>query len=436
MEIVFDGGVIDAGSSFYSEPWEFVDHSGTSLKMWGEHFFWHPDFYKTVGIETFGDFVKWWVKNREALLETEKISRSLLVHMFDYSVDFDLIRKRSLRWLRNELAHILDQTYGIRVVEPYTGYHDFLLCETEDPETPSRFCIDDFRSMGRLTVKAVPGTSGSETIWSKKRNYTFKMNSEEYGWFRTHKNETNAWFGLELEVSTRLSVQEIQHIITEVEPKQKPFFIFKEDSSVRGRYSNRVEIVTVPASPRYLRVNFKLFFQKLEKLCEAKNRSISEYFDTSESLSNGIHIHVDRDCFATRLSQRRFVAMWQERTRDVVRIYDMVSKRPGGVMESTYSRPSPEYKGRTIAGKLNWANPIGTARQSIVNEENRATLEVRAYQGIFDLRHLMQCISFTELMLELSHEVGYKDFGRRLPAKIFDGIKSQRKYKSLEEYAK
>lgn len=243
-------------------------------------------------------------------------------------------------------------------------------------------------------------------MWSNKHNYSFKMDPTEYNFYRgTPKYVAGVtYLGVELEVCTKLSYMEIQTIVTQVEPKQEPFFIFKDDSSISGKYRNRVEIVTVPCTPKYLKREFSLFFNKIEKLAAAKGKTLGDYFDVSPELTNGLHIHIDRKAFGESrapLALKKFLLAMNCGDK----LLDKIAQRPQGVENNHYCQRDRRVKKYRKAVYLKEAADGSTPRTSIVNTTNRTTVEVRAFQGIFNLDHVLTAIRFVDAMIAFSHEV-------------------------------
>lgn len=241
-----------------------------------------------------------------------------------------------------------------------------------------------------------------ETKWNKFHNYTYKMDPYDFEFFRrTPKclvTEDETMFGVEVEICTKLSPKEIQYIVTEVEPKQKPFFIMKHDGSITGRFANKIELVTVPSTPRYLRQEFRKFFNKLDRLTQAKGKTVSDYFDTASNLNNGIHIHVSRDSFSSVTHSRKFMSVWQMQDSNTTQFLQSISRRPYRLDDGSYCRPLVSLRDKSVSYRLRHADrEFSRERHTTVNCSNSSTLEVRLFQGIFDLTHILRCIEMVEL---------------------------------------
>lgn len=431
--VKIEGQKYDIGTSTMCIP--FTDDKGKTYEF-DQWVFHNPLFHETYGLTTILSVLKWYCRNRDALA-TEL--RGNLVYdyfmdriemYFDYISRYDL-EHENLEYMKGRLTGYL-RTPSLRYM--YSGSerdNSFLLLDNREPEEqqiPKVFL--SFMYLGRVEVTFnCENTPRIEDKWSKHYNYSFKMDPTEFHWFRSVSKENTAMFGMELEVSSALSTVEIQEIVREVEPKQEPFFIFKQDSSISGQYRHALELVTVPCTPRYLRKNWKIFFQKLERLCRAKGMEVGDVFDTRRNLSNGLHIHVSRDSFVDKPHYNKFLTAWNQWSKSVVSLLNVVSDRPTDYTKNSYCRISRQHEGIVLARRLKGIQCQD--RMSVAHNTGGSTIEVRVYQGIFDLSHVMKCISFTEAMFEFCKSIGYSSFDARFVPTMSKFVRTERKYASL-----
>lgn len=259
----------------------------------------------------------------------------------------------------------------------------------------------------------------NDDMWSRKWNYTYEMSKTECGFFRRTKrdSEDEYMFGLELEVNTRISPEEMAHIVRNVEPKQDPFFIMKDDGSITGRYDHSYEIVTVPATPRYLRMEFKKLFKKIDKLATDKSKRVSDYIDTSDNLGNGIHIHVSKDSFTNKSHTRKFLAAWNMPDSTSTKFFQQISGRPSNYQENSYCAIHPTARRGSVVNRVKHVRYNRHAHDDnrgdvnvLCHEEKRATVEVRLFQGIWDINHLLRCIDSVEAMVSFTNGLSYQAF--------------------------
>jgi len=419
----------------------FTDDNGKFCEF-DEYMFHNPWVHETLGFTTTLSVLKWWVTNRDRFIETvresgnERNLRMLFERMemyFDYLSPSNL-SSGGLEELKARLSGNLREPSLRFVFNGTTPQGSFILLpNTEEPEAIkiTLGAMFHFQVEIRVGRSSVSSATPNEAKWDSHYNYTFKMDPDEFNWFRTVKNENKVMFGLELEVCTKLTTTEIQKIVQEVEPKQEPFFIFKQDSSISGKYDKMLEIVTVPCSPRYLRKHWKIFFQKLERLCCGKGMSVSDVFDTSRNLTNGLHIHVSRDSFEDKPHYNKFLTAWNQWNKSVVNLFNAVSERPTDYTKNGYCRINRTYDGMVLSRRLKGIRC--EERQSVAHDLTGKTIEVRVFQGIMDLGHIMKCISFTEAMFEFCQSIGYSNFDLKFVPSMAKFIRSERKYASLYE---
>jgi len=252
----------------------------------------------------------------------------------------------------------------------------------------------------------------SAGFWNKLNNYTFRPQLQ---FKQLEKERTLLFFGMELELSTRLTILEIQHIVTQVEPRQELFFFFKQDSSITGRYDNRIELVTMPCSPRYLKKNMSTFFHKVEKLVAWKGDHLEDYFDTSLGLNNGLHIHVSANAFVQNSPydnrhRNKFLTAFNQWDKGFQEWLRKLTKRSTTAFESNYAHIHPGLDGYTLARRVK-NGPAHPNRHSACHN-NQNTVEVRVFYGWYDINHVVACIELTQAMFYYTQYTPLRSFGR------------------------
>jgi len=287
-----------------------------------------------------------------------------------------------------------------------TDFKNYVLINTEQSEFPQRVPFKSFSSTGK-TVVYFRELSPSHS-WDTIRNYTWRPETFD---FRTMpKEQTHTFFGMELEVSTNLSPSELQKIVTTVEPRQERFFYMKDDVSITRSKRHSYEIVTIPMSPKKQKHEWKTLFRKLEFLCKEKGIELFEVFDLNENTSNGLHIHVSKESFIETPQQfhlRKFFTAWNQSQPSYLRWLQAVARRPSPLSGHSYCRPHPALEGKTLPRRM---RETGTCRREFHHSlchETRDTLEVRVFQGIPDINHILTCIEMVEAFIEFSREMPY-----------------------------
>lgn len=323
-------------------------------------------------------------------------------------------------------------------------YGDYVLIDPPPNSERTTFILDtldqmDYKyywiSFARNNVRSPDGNTPSE--FYRVMNYTF---SPELVFLSAPKERTEMYVGMELEVSTKLSAYELQHIVTQVHPQQEVFFYMKSDTSITGRYHHRYEIVTRPITPRRLRKELRILFTKLGKLCDAKGYDLKDVFDTATDLSNGIHFHVNKRAFVQNTStdkkhMRRFLAAFNQWDRGFQQWIQRITKRPVPLDRSEYCYVHPGLDGYTIARRLR-RGPAGRDRHAACHDAGN-TIEVRVWQGIVDLHHILACLELTVAMFEFTVYVPRTSYGtRRFIQSFNDYVLKARGFRYAKEVLK
>lgn len=432
--IEIEGRKVEIPNASFSIP--FTDKNGKYYEFDG-YAFHNPLAHKAFGWTTIQSVLKWWVENREELIALWKEQDYFVFMMDRLEIYFDYLSRRQM--CEESLENLKSALYGclrkksLRVVfgSNMRGSSEFVLLDnSSNSEEDIPLVNIDMLYLGRIEVyERERASATSNDKWTQHYNYSFRMPPSDFNWFRSVNNENTVMFGMELEISSRLSTSEIQAIVRDVEPKQEPFFIFKQDSSISGCYDHSLELVTVPCTPRYLRTHWKIFFQKLDKLCRAKGMSIGDVIDTRNNLSNGLHIHVDRDSFNDQPHYNKFLTAWNQWSKSVVNLFNVVSERPTDYSRHGYCKINRSYDGLMLSRRLKGLRCDD--RMSVAHNNTSQTIEVRLYQGIFNIGHIMKCISFTEAVFEFCKNMGYSNFDRNFVPSLSKFVRKERKYASL-----
>lgn len=277
--------------------------------------------------------------------------------------------------------------------------------------------------------------------YSRVMNYSYRPH--ELTFMPEGKERTELFFGMELEVSTRLNVIELQTIVTQVEPKQELFFFVKSDSSISGKYDWQYEIVTHPMTPRRARKEWKILMAKISRLAEDKGETVGDYFDTSDHLTNGLHIHVSTRAFAryglSEGHKNRFLTAFNQWDEGFQKYLQRISKRSTLPRDNRFCRINPALDGLTLARRLARGQKQG--EEYISSEYLRysschatsQTVEVRVFQGIFDINHILNCIEFTEAMFYYTLEAPIRSYGPSFVPKFQAWVRRQHGYRNLKE---
>jgi hypothetical protein len=258
-------------------------------------------------------------------------------------------------------------------------------------------------------------------------NYTYKP---EYKFMSMPKENTECYFGLELEVNSKVPWSDIHRAMTSMVPVQEAFIFAKQDGSIGGRFNNCYEVVSHPMSPRRMRVEFTTLFKKLERLVADKGLEWGSVFDM-DTTSTGIHIHVSKGSFTplSRTHKKKFMMLWNNSSPA---ISDFTAKLACRTLKgNTYVKPASNYAGRSLAWMLKEGK--NSDRHSSCNETS-STVEVRAFRGQPSLASVRHAIDTTEAMLRFTEQMPNSQLNRHFPRhfKVWLGKQNKNSYRNLK----
>jgi hypothetical protein len=263
----------------------------------------------------------------------------------------------------------------------------------------------------------------------------YRFQPDQLNFIGSKGSPSPLYFGLELEISTRLTSGELQYIAQDVEPKQKQFFYLKHDGSITGRFDGKVELVTMPMHPRVMKKEFKTYFTKLEELCKLKGKEVKDFIDIRPISTNGLHIHVSKASFVRpkgrpdRLWKNKFASVWNDTQRSSQDFLQKLSRRITPISEAQYFKPHENMRGRTPAWKLTHGAYCMTGSQRYASaRETDETVEVRVFQGQWDLSHVLYCIDITAAVHSYCQETSIRDTSYRFAESFQNWLSKQRGY--------
>lgn len=285
-------------------------------------------------------------------------------------------------------------------------------------------------------LRTFPEMDNVPEEFKRVMNYTWCPSAFKF--LRTERDSPNTqvYFGMEIEVSTILSPLELQTIVCAYGKPQVPFFYMKSDSSISGSKINKYEIVTYPCTPRFLKQEFTTLFDKLGELATEKGLSLGDVFCMAPSNSNGIHIHVNKDAFVYYRSHRsshlnRFMTFWNGWDKSFQSWLQQVSRRPTELRNSQYCKVHPFLDGRTVARRIK-SGATEDYRYAACHETPR-TVEVRVFQGLMDLKHILSCIELVQAALEWSVNTPYTAYTSRVHEVFSEWVLKQPGYRNAKE---
>lgn len=444
FEVEIDGGEVVSFISRVEIGNAVRDFSGFDVKVPYFTYFWcHPLFWYTYpDVKTHQDLLDW--ANDIGYANMREWTRDNLSRLFDW--EWKTINGENKRKfvLREQASSVRD--HSIRVVsfddssQPPTQF--LLASRPEQEDQKIKYECIDYYARNDYSVNAYCVTARMEDV-DRIMGYSYRPD-QLYFMFFEHEKDTRLFFGLELEMYTKLSVAELQYIVEHVEPKQERFFIVKDDGSLREerpRDFTAMELVTNPMSPRRMRKEFRLLFKKLESLAAQKGKQLSFYFKTNESC--GIHIHVSGKAFdvmksKTRVAYRaslnwrnKFASIWNLWDGSSTDFIEVLAKRA----RNTYCAVHPDMHYKYLSYRLrNGASDMNgnRARYSTCRDTGN-TLEVRAFSSLFDINHVLYCIDVVESMYWFARDVPLGAIGKRFKKTYTNWLSSQTRFRNVKK---
>ena len=441
--------------------WREGDSSTLIISGWvvypSAQYFLSKDFREKHGVVNRRDLFHWFKTHKDSLLNNDFAA--------NYEITFYELFQRDLREVAEGSRYVAREFNGEDSGDELVGRIAFtrearrrrfiLLDSTRENEERIVYRPSAIRAEGVIVApvaeEQVQEEERESSNWNRKLSYSFKMDERQFDFFRSlTKTEAGNWYGMEIELATVLSPLELQKIVTDVEPKQKPFFIMKADSSIQGnpyKYTNLVELVTVPCTAKYLRVAWKTFFEKIEKLLKEKGLDWKDVFDMRNDLSNGIHIHVSKDSFRGYTHAKKFMAIFNDSSSKTVNLFQLFAKRPNTYIMNSYCKIPDAYKGRTLVTKLRHSRYKYTKkrlpsdkivipsseRYSVCHDGSPHTLEVRLFQSLVDLDHILKCLSLVDSLVKFTDQMSIKDMGLSFPTAFKEWLNKQHGFAKIKE---
>lgn len=202
---------------------------------------------------------------------------------------------------------------------------------------------------------------------------------------------TPVHIGVELELTTDYCINDL------IDACKEPFFIAKQDSSITGQKLNKMELVTVPGSFKYLKKQYAHWFNNLNY----------SKFDCTTETSNGMHVHVDRQAFDDDYHIRNFC--WFINNPANTPFIVAMSDRGSLQAMQTYTPffPFPHGYTRTQAFKT-CHRLIGRQRGATNLKggwDHAKTIEVRIFRGIVSYAAIIKNLEFVESLYHFTQSL-------------------------------
>jgi len=204
---------------------------------------------------------------------------------------------------------------------------------------------------------------------TSKHNYSWTPDPYKYIGNQLKADVSNpVWFGLEVEIST--SKEDLAVLMS----NHKESIYLKEDTSIRGEGYN-VEVVSMPHS-------FSALMGKGSWL------TAIDALHTTDSDSNGCHIHIGRSAFVSDRHYSLFYFLLHKMEQTSIKV--------GGRQLTGYCTMSPTGK---VFSKANKKENSGN-RGVYLNETNEPTVEARFFKGTTNTTNLKAYVQYLESLIK------------------------------------
>ena len=222
-------------------------------------------------------------------------------------------------------------------------------------------------------------------------SYTTDVTTLLHGKRKLPSEGTPVYIGVELELATDYSIEQL------INASKELFFVAKQDSSITGRKPNKMELVTVPGSFKYIKKQYAHWFNNLDY----------QRFDCTNETNNGMHVHIDRRSFDDDYHIRNFCWFINNpaNTPFIVAVSDRGSLSAMQTYCPIYNFP-PQYT-RTQSFKASH-RLIENSRGATHLKGGWAggkTLEVRIFRGIVSYAAIVKNLEFVESVFHFTQSL-------------------------------
>jgi hypothetical protein len=248
----------------------------------------------------------------------------------------------------------------------------------------------------------VPTQSGDRRMLHRLQSYSTKASQLISGHLRSSNELSDNLYGVELEVSSNLSIPNI------VDAPEKTYCFVKQDSSVSGAMRNMYEIVSIPATIKVHILSWAQIFSKVGY----------QHFDVTKNTTNGMHIHVDMNAFNNnggspdQLHLKHFcwffinpvnlkfqVEMSERGTVESMEKYSKFPRFFHTTLPSCFKN-SMDYTAHPFRGVVHFKQDRDTGRF--------VTLEVRMFKGIPSLGNIVKNLEYVDSVFDFTRKTCFQ----------------------------
>jgi hypothetical protein len=248
----------------------------------------------------------------------------------------------------------------------------------------------------------VPTQSGDRRMLHRLQSYSTQASQLISGHLRSANELSDNLYGVELEVSTNLSIPNI------VDAPEKTYCFVKQDSSITGSQRNPYEIVSIPATIKVHILSWAQIFSKVGY----------SNFDVTKNTTNGMHIHVDMNAFNNnggtpdQLHLKHFcwflinpvnlkfqVEVSERGTAESMEKYSKFPKFYHTTLPSCFKN-SLDYTAHPFRGIVHFKQDRNSGRF--------ITLEVRMFKGIPSLGNIVKNLEYVDSVFDFTRKTCFQ----------------------------
>lgn len=355
------------------------------------------------------------------LLAEKYLTRTArLVTALEANLDKDVLTSHFPRGLNEFLFIFQNFLFGYRYVSSNENYYDFthnrseIKALLERPDASTSFKLEMHPNAFYVNLREILSDSNRRPLY---RLLNYSASPTKYlAWPRMHKREvTPVLYGVELEVATNLSIQEM------IDAQKNLFFIAKSDGSITGRGSTKAELVTVPMSLRQHKTDWAHWFKKLRY----------EDFDCTVDTNNGMHVHIDKTAFLNPAHIRAFTWFFVNPCNHPFTL--AMSERTPTSFENFSPTPRFSSNASLLRCFKQCVEHAERIRGAVNLRSNKPTIEVRLFRGLVSYASILKNLEFVDAVFHFTQD---RSFAHLTLTEFFtwlDSLPSNR-YKVLRKY--
>jgi hypothetical protein len=248
----------------------------------------------------------------------------------------------------------------------------------------------------------IPTQSGDRRMLHRLQSYSTKASQLISGHLRSANELSDNLYGVELEVSSNLSIPNI------VDAPEKTYCFVKQDSSISGSQRNMYEIVSIPATIKVHILSWAQIFSKVGYT----------NFDVTKNTTNGMHIHIDMNAYNNnsgspdQLHLKHFcwflinpvnlkfqVEVSERGTAESMEKYAKFPKFYHTTLPSCFKN-SLDYTAHPFRGIVHFKQERDTSRF--------VTLEVRMFKGIPSLGNIVKNLEYVDSVFDFTRKTCFQ----------------------------